>query len=138
MRLFFYGTLMSGESRSHVLRGLARRPLEASIAGDLYDAGYFPAYVPGPGRVVGEVFEVLPGREKQALAITDSIEGYRPDRPATSMYVREVVRAEVAGVGLVDVETYRWNGSTDGLNRIAGGSWRSYRNGDETPIEGAA
>lgn len=138
MRLFFYGTLMSGETRSHVLRGLARDPVPATISGDLYDVGHFPALVPGGGRVAGEVFEVLPGREEQAVGITDMIEGYDPARLRSSMYVRRPVTARLADGSEVVVETYEWNYGTDGMNRIAGGSWRSYRDGDRTPIEGAA
>lgn len=169
MRLFFYGTLMSDGSRGHVLAGLARRVGEASIPGDLYDVGFFPAYVPHPAprgcrfhpqwdpqtgcrfcrierreqivaerrRVVGEVWEVLPGYEATALARTDAIEGYRPERPSTSLYLRRPVMARLADGEEVLVETYEWNGRVDDLARIAGGSWRSYRSGDVLPIEAA-
>lgn len=136
MRLFFYGTLMSGGSRGHVLDGLARPVGEATISGDLYDVGFFPALVPGGGRVVGEVWEILPGCRTQALARTDGIEGYREGDPY-SMYLRRPVNARLADGSEVVVETYEWNGSVAGLCRIAGGDWRSYSGDDVLPI-GAA
>jgi gamma-glutamylcyclotransferase (GGCT)/AIG2-like uncharacterized protein YtfP len=137
-RLFFYGTLMADDVRGSVLDGLARRVDDATISGDLYDVhGGFPALVPGAGRVVGEVWEILPGYGPSALAITDRIEGYRPANPAHSMYVRRTVNALLPDGSEVLVETYEWNGSTARLRRIDGGSWRSYRNAPLLPIEAA-
>jgi gamma-glutamylcyclotransferase (GGCT)/AIG2-like uncharacterized protein YtfP len=135
MRLFFYGTLMSDEVRGSVLGGLARRVGDATISGDLYDVGYFPALVPtdSDGRVCGEVWEVLPGYGPSALAITDRIEGYREGDPR-SMYVRERVEALLATGERVEVETYRWNSSTAHMARIEGGSWKSYRRAAILPM----
>lgn len=126
MRLFFYGTLMADDVRGHALAGLAEPIAEATISGDLYDVGFFPALVPGVGRVVGEVWEVLPGCEAAALRRTDAIEGYVPEDPARSLYVRRPVNARLADGSEVVAETYEWNGRVDGLARIAGGSWRNH------------
>lgn len=138
-RLFFYGTLMQGDSRGHVLAGLGRWVDEASISGDLYDVGYFPALVPTDSerRVRGEVWEILPGHEARALEVLDGIEGYDADRPATSLYLRRPVNARLASGEEVLVETYEWNRGTDGMPRIVGGSWKDYRSGERLPI-GAA
>jgi gamma-glutamylcyclotransferase (GGCT)/AIG2-like uncharacterized protein YtfP len=134
-RLFFYGTLMSDGSRGHALRGLAVPVGPATITGDLYDVGCFPALVPGGGRVVGEVWEVLPGCEVEALDQTDGIEGFDQFAPARSLYIRRPVRARLADGSLTVVEVYEWNRSTRGMIRIADGDWRSYRNRDDLPME---
>jgi gamma-glutamylcyclotransferase (GGCT)/AIG2-like uncharacterized protein YtfP len=39
MRLFFYGTLMSGHRRAHALHGLARPVAEGTVRGNLYSVG---------------------------------------------------------------------------------------------------
>lgn len=58
-----------------------------SIHASLFDLGLYPAAVPDEQRVVwGEVYETA---EPQAvLAALDEIEGYRPDDPDHSLYIR--------------------------------------------------
>jgi gamma-glutamylcyclotransferase (GGCT)/AIG2-like uncharacterized protein YtfP len=134
LRLFFYGTLMSREGRGGFLPADAVRSIRpAAIRGDLYDVGWFPAYLPGDGIVVGEVWEIEPGSEDEVLAITDSIESYRPDAPERSMYVRETVRT----LDGEEVQAYRWNGLYGMLRaRIWSGDWRNrFSSADETPME---
>lgn len=134
MRLFFYGTLMSDGCRGHALAGLARPVGPGAIRGDLYDVhgGIFPAFVDGTGIVHGEVWEVFPGREVEALRVTDSIESYYEEEPARSMYLRE--RRELLD-GSGSVLVYRWNQGEWGLTgRVADGRWR---NGSDLPIEAA-
>lgn len=87
--VFFYGTLMAGFDRrrragidsklAYVGRG--------SILAALFDLGIYPAAVPAyEGRVWGEVYRMTdPGT---VLAALDDIEGYRPDDPDRSLYMR--------------------------------------------------
>jgi gamma-glutamylcyclotransferase (GGCT)/AIG2-like uncharacterized protein YtfP len=139
MRLFFYGTLMSGHHRAHALHGLARPVAEGTVRGNLYSVGYgaFPALMAGEGVVHGEVWEVLPGCEGQALHITDMIEGYREDDPF-SMYVREEVPLlEATGAAHAGdtVQVYRWNSEVPG-ERIESGSWRVYTGANDLAASG--
>lgn len=135
-RVFVYGTLMAADDRGGILRDRAVFVGEASIPGDLYDVGYFPALVPTDSdrRVVGEVWEIPDWSESATIALLDRIEGYREGSPR-SMYVRERVEAILADGERVEVETYRWNGSTAQMARIVGGCWRSYRR--RLPMEAA-
>lgn len=115
MRLFFYGTLMSGNCRGHVLGDLAQPVGAGSLRGDLYCGYSFPAMTDGDGTVHGEVWEVRPGCEEAVLRITDGIEGYYADNPQASMYLR-AARPLVDGdptvlAGDTTVLTYIWNGS---------------------------
>jgi gamma-glutamylcyclotransferase (GGCT)/AIG2-like uncharacterized protein YtfP len=87
--VFFYGTLMSGfrrHGRSRVDRQLT---LEGRgwIAAALFDLGIYPGAIPAPdSRVRGEVYRMLD--RDIVLAALDEIEGYRPERPETSLYAR--------------------------------------------------
>jgi gamma-glutamylcyclotransferase (GGCT)/AIG2-like uncharacterized protein YtfP len=87
--VFFYGTLMAGFDRrrragiddqlTYVGRG--------SIKASLFDLGIYPAAVPAPqGLVWGEVYEVRD--PETVLAALDRFEGYTPDNPDQSLYVR--------------------------------------------------
>lgn len=87
--VFFYGTLMTGFDRrrragiDHQLEFIGR----GSIRAALFDLGLFPAAIPAADGVVrGEVYRMRhPG---VVLAALDEIEGYRPDDPDHSLYVR--------------------------------------------------
>ncbi len=139
MRLVFvYGTLMAGDDRGGVLRDRAVLVGEATISGDLYDVGWFPALVPTTGerRVTGEVWEIPDWSVESTISLLDRIEGYREGDPF-SMYVRRPVNALLADGREVVAETYEWNGSTADMARIVGGSWRSYRSDADLPMEAA-
>lgn len=127
--LFFYGTLMSHEGRSHALGDLAVPVSTGLLRGDLYSVSdAFPAFVEGDGVVVGEVWRPRDERDlSEILRILDGIEGYVEGRPDWSMYLREE-RALLAPN--VVAYTYRWNRPVreDGhLSKIDGGDWRKYR-----------
>lgn len=92
--VFFYGTLMAGFDRRRragidgKLTYLGRGSIQAS----LFDLGIYPAAIPArEGRVWGELYEAVDA--PSVLAALDEIEGYRPDDPDRSLYVRS--RAEV-------------------------------------------
>src|SRR5262245_26645101 len=67
----------------HQLTYLGRGSIQAA----LFDLGIYPAAVPAPeGRVWGELYAVADARS--VLTALDEIEGYRPDDPDRSLYVR--------------------------------------------------
>jgi gamma-glutamylcyclotransferase (GGCT)/AIG2-like uncharacterized protein YtfP len=88
-KIFVYGTLMAGFDRRR-RAGIDTRMRFVGrgwIAAALYDLGLFPAAVPAPdSRVAGEVYEVVD--DPSVLAKLDEIEGYRPNDPDTSLYMR--------------------------------------------------
>lgn len=128
--LFFYGTLMKGHGRNSVVESKGLRFVgPAKIRGDFWSVGdSFPAFVDGPGEIVGEVWEApTPEILADVLRTTDAIEGYRgPGRESESMYVRET-RSTLDGRA---VQTYRWNRPTDGwMKPIESGDWAAYEAG---------
>ena len=91
-KIFVYGTLMAGFDRRR-RAGIDTRMRFVGrgwIAAALYDLGLFPAAVPPPdSRVAGELYDVVD--DPSVLVKLDEIEGYRPNEPDSSLYVRALV-----------------------------------------------
>jgi gamma-glutamylcyclotransferase (GGCT)/AIG2-like uncharacterized protein YtfP len=87
--VFFYGTLMSGFRRPGRARLDPKLQAEGrgSISAALFDLGIYPAAIPAnDARVWGEVHRMLDA--EGVLHELDEIEGYRPNEPDQSLYVR--------------------------------------------------
>ena len=118
MRVFVYGTLLSGEPNHHLLHG---QPLvgEARTRArfNLVSLGGFPAMVHGGEVAVrGEVYDV----DEETLAALDRLEGY------PGFYDREPVelRGEVTGEALAYLlAPERVAGSPE----IQHGDWKAWR-----------
>ena len=93
--VFFYGTLMTPFNRPGRHRVDAKLTFigRGRIRAALFDLGIYPAAVPteDDSRVAGELYELLDG--PPVLAILDEIEGFRPNEPERSLYLR--VRTDV-------------------------------------------
>jgi gamma-glutamylcyclotransferase (GGCT)/AIG2-like uncharacterized protein YtfP len=125
LHLAVYGTLMRGHGRA-ILDKWADYVGPCRLRGDLYavHGDAFPALVPGEGTVTGELWRARsPQAMQEMLAMTDSIEGYRPgEGERHSMYLRR-------GVETLDGErtwTYVWNGDRRYLAPIPSGCWRTH------------
>lgn len=125
--VFFYGTLMAGFDRrrragiDEKLRYIGR----GSIRGSLFDLGLYPAAIPAAeGDVWGEVYEMTDA--PTVLAALDDIEGYRPDDPDRSLYLRQ--QADVVlpdGTG-ARAWVYFYNAPLARAPRIASGDYLEY------------
>ena len=123
-RVFFYGTLMSGFDR----RGRAGiEPLLAwvgrgRINAALFDLGIYPAAVPDPDGVVwGEVCRT--DHLERVLTALDEIEGYRPDLPEASLYLRAEVPVVYEDGSTSLVWTYFYNAPLGRAERIPSGDY---------------
>lgn len=84
--VFVYGTLRTGDCRGSVLDPDKIVCGEAFIKGfTLHDLGSFPGILEGEGKVRGEMHEV----DARTLETLDHIEGYRADKPSSSLYLRK-------------------------------------------------
>ncbi|MEQ8508011.1 MAG: gamma-glutamylcyclotransferase family protein [Rhodospirillaceae bacterium] len=86
-QLAMYGLLRTGQP-GYIKFKLERRLRKigiSAVSGTLYDAGGYPALVPGPGKVVVEVFRSL---DPKVLEDLDRYEGFNQDRPHQSLYRR--------------------------------------------------
>jgi gamma-glutamylcyclotransferase (GGCT)/AIG2-like uncharacterized protein YtfP len=126
-RVFFYGTLMAGFDRRRRaeiddrLTYLGR----GSITAALFDLGIYPAAIPAPdGRVWGEVYEVhdVP----TVLTVLDEIEGYAPEHPDRSLYVRTEVSVTLPDTSVTTAWVYFYNAPLGQAPRIASGDYFEY------------
>ena len=122
--VFFYGTLMAGFDRRR------RASLDAkltylgrgSIQAWLFDLGLYPAAIPAcDGRVWGEVYGVADSAA--VLAVLDEIEGYRPDDPDRSLYVRSSVPVRMPDGTERTAWAYFYNAPLGQAERIASGDY---------------
>ena len=87
--LFIYGTLhpdRAPRAIAHAARRLASIG-PATICGRVYDLGAYPGAILDPAAppIPGELFAVP---DEATLAALDAYEDYRPDAPASSLFLR--------------------------------------------------
>ena len=125
--LFAYGTLQHGHAPSEIAVAVERlRPVgRGFVHGVLYDLGGYPGAALDPqsmGRIAGTVLE-LP-EDASVLRALDAYEGFDPEAPGTSEFVRERQSVELSGGGKVECWFYRYNRPLGGARAIEGGAWR--------------
>lgn len=124
--LFAYGTLRPGFAPSRVAPLVDRlEPVgEGILWGFLYDLGEYPGLVLGSQaghRISGSVFR-LP-EEADFLTALDAYEGFEPDCPEASVFVRLETTVEMMDGTPIACWVYVYSGPTHGFPSIA--SWRS-------------
>lgn len=143
MLFFFYGTLLDG-SDNPVARDVHAllEPLgPASVRGSLMAIadpdGWYPALLPGNGRVQGKLYRSRAGFGAAELARLDAYEDYWPDRPAESLYLRRTVLADSDGRE-AEAEAYLFNREPlPGSEPIVHGDFRLWLAGrNVTPFAG--
>ena len=125
--LFAYGTLQPGRVPAAVAPLAAKlRPVgRGFVHGVLYDLGRYPGAVPDAGaktRIAGIVME-LPDDENM-LARLDAYEGFDPQAPATSEFVRERQVVDLATGGKLECWFYRYNREPRDAPIVKNGEWR--------------
>jgi len=107
-RLFFYGTLMAGLGHPlargwHAALSVGEMGwVEGRLWGIPDPEGWYPALLPGEGRVKGMVYRPLAGFDAGMLAAMDRYEG--------EAYRRVPVTVALAS-GVVTAQTYVWQGA---------------------------
>ncbi|MFC4735792.1 gamma-glutamylcyclotransferase [Bacillus daqingensis] len=122
MKLFVYGTLMTGEGNHFFLRRAKLLNRQARVNGSLYDTGLgYPALVRGAGEVWGELYAITSSQ----LPAIDELEGYQDGR-TWNLYSRETVDAFTEN-GTERALVYYYNKPVKAEKRIASGSWKTHR-----------
>ena len=124
---FFYGTLMTGFDRRRRLGMDARMSFRGRgwIRAALFDLGLYPAAVPASdSKVWGEVFSL--DDAGTVLAALDEIEGFRPEDPDTSLYVRRLVAVYLEDGTSADAWAYFYNAPLGHAPRIESGDYLGY------------
>lgn len=124
--LFAYGTLQPGLAPTKIARVAVKlRPVgEGFVRGLLYDLGGYPGAVADPnanGRIIGTVMELPDGED--VLVRLDKYEGFNPQSPTTSEYIRERQVAELKSGRTVECWFYRYNRKPREADLVEGGTW---------------
>jgi gamma-glutamylcyclotransferase (GGCT)/AIG2-like uncharacterized protein YtfP len=123
--VFFYGTLMTpfnrpGRQRVESKLAFAGR---GRIKAALFDLGIYPAAVPAvdDSRVAGEVYELLD--TATVLGALDEIEGYRPNEPERSLYLRVMTDVTLDSGQSRQAWAYFYNAPLGRAERIPSGDY---------------
>ena len=118
--VFVYGTLLRGMQRSTALRG-ARFLGLGEVNGVLLNLTHYPGLMAGNGRVSGELYEV----DNDTLKTLDRIEGYEPNDPQESLFVRTPLEVTSLDDGHIrKAWTYLYNQDASSFPAIASGDYR--------------
>jgi gamma-glutamylcyclotransferase (GGCT)/AIG2-like uncharacterized protein YtfP len=107
VNFFVYGTLKRGECRE---QRWPRSPIvveEAWVLGELYNAGNYPALLPGTDKVRGELWSFSQAEFDAIVEVLDGIEEYRPGDPH-NLYTREVIDCETMSGRRTVAHTYQY------------------------------
>ena len=125
--VFFYGTLMSGFKRpgrerlDTKLTPVGRGAIHAA----LFDVGLYPAAIPASDAYVqGELH-----RMSDAVAVLrelDAIEGFRPEQPDASLYLRLETPVTLGDGRTESAWTYFYNAPLGNSPRIESGDYLDY------------
>jgi gamma-glutamylcyclotransferase (GGCT)/AIG2-like uncharacterized protein YtfP len=122
--VFFYGTLMAGFDRRRRAGIDAKLTYigRGSIKAALFDLGLYPAAVPAPdGRVWGEVYGV--SDVEPVLRALDDIEGFTPDHPDRSLYLRKEADVALPDGTTASAWVYFYNAPLGQAPRILSGDY---------------
>jgi gamma-glutamylcyclotransferase (GGCT)/AIG2-like uncharacterized protein YtfP len=123
--VFFYGTLMRPFNRPGRQRVNPKLTFagHGSIRAKLFDLGIYPAAVPADdgSRVTGEIYELRD--PVLVLAALDEIEGYRPNEPEQSLYIRSHADVTRDDGTVIQAWAYFYNAPLGRAQRIASGDY---------------
>lgn len=129
--LFVYGTLRRGGSAplSHILGEHANLVSLGVFQGKLYDLGEYPGVIPSSNPadvVIGEIYALR--KDNPILAILDEYEGYYPDQPEQSLYLRQVAPISLGPNKSLKAWIYIYNCPVTGYKEISTGDYLHYLN----------
>lgn len=127
--LFLYGTLLPDLAGRSIARRLAalKRIGAATLPGRLFDLGAYPGLVfdvTGDATVAGDLF-ALPD-DPAPLAALDAYEGYLPNDPAGSLYLRRQRIATLPDGRTLPAWVYEYNRDLAGATLIPDGDYRAW------------
>lgn len=125
--LFAYGTLQPGLAPKSMEQATAKLLAVGAgfVRGVLYDLGRYPGAIAdagAAGRISGTVMK-LPD-DGDVLRALDDYEGFDPQSPDTSEFIREQQVVELLHGGTLMCWFYRYNGKADAASVSPSGVWQ--------------
>jgi gamma-glutamylcyclotransferase (GGCT)/AIG2-like uncharacterized protein YtfP len=128
--VFFYGTLMTPFNRPGRQRVDSKMTFigRGRIRAALYDLGIYPAAVPAAddSQVWGELYQMHD--PAAVLGVLDDIEGYRPNEPERSLYVRMLADVTLENERVESAWAYFYNAPLGRAQRIGSGDYLEHLN----------
>ena len=128
--VFFYGTLMSPFNRPGRQRITPKLTYagRGTIHAALFDLGIYPAAIPteDDSKVWGEVHTMA--EAGPVLAVLDEIEGFRPNEPDRSLYIRVQTDVALEDGRVMKAWVYFYNAPLGRAQRIASGDYLEHLN----------
>lgn len=126
-RIFVYGSLRKafGHPKHSLLAENGRLLGIGYCQANLYKIEWYPGVVLSDDpadRVTGEVYVVHDNLET-VLAALDQYEGYSPDSPDSSLYIRRIVPVMLEDGTTTEAWIYLYNRKPDDLKRIPSGDF---------------
>ncbi len=122
IRMFVYGTLRQGLGLSHLLKSASYQG-SGFVYGTMYDLGSFPGIKLDESnktkKVIGEVYFI----DRETMARLDYVEGYNPNAPEYSLYVRKPVIVLNSNHEEQFGYIYEYNQYIDNAATIESGDW---------------
>lgn len=128
--VFFYGTLMTPFNRPGRQRVESKLALvgRGHIKAALFDLGIYPAAVPSDDAslVAGELYELTDAAA--VLATLDELEGFRPNEPERSLYLRVRTDVTLDDGRVLPAWVYFYNAPLGRAERIQSGDYLEHLN----------
>lgn len=123
--IFAYGTLKVDAGPSSSARYFDKfrlSSIEGTVAGVLYNLGYFPAIIlGGPELVYGELHKY--SNFAQVIALMDQIEGYFGYNNPNNLYRRIRARVNIKNEVITTATVYEFAHAVDGYPKVHSGTW---------------
>jgi gamma-glutamylcyclotransferase (GGCT)/AIG2-like uncharacterized protein YtfP len=134
--IFVYGTLMIGQPNDYIWEDSIDRVEDAYFDnGCLYDLGYYPVMTEEPHyRIKGQLIHVKQDKFAIIIARLDALEGFDPESPLESVFMRICSAVTSLNAEILDAWTYVGHSEhLQGLPVIEQGDWVAYTTGRSAP-----
>ncbi|WP_100398722.1 gamma-glutamylcyclotransferase family protein [Bacillus sp. FJAT-44742] len=123
---FVYGTLRPGlYNYESFIRGKTIEEVPAIAKGVLYSVtgGAFPCMRKGEEKIKGDLLYISPEYYEEVQKNLDLLEGYDPEQPEGSDYVRRTIIVESLSGKKTKAYTYYWNHPAGTAEHVSSGCW---------------
>lgn len=118
--VFVYGTLKKDQHANKIISNGSNSICNARINGIMYDLGAYPGIKENSNSYVyGEIYAI----KNQDMKSIDEYEGFYPENPEESLFIRKVTNASCMDGNKISVFAYFYNHDIINAKKISSGIW---------------